>query len=156
MRKKTGIQEEPTTKPLEYFEERRDDIVRDIREMVEIESPSDSKQAVGRLGKYLAGKFSRLGGQVQFHKAVEVGDHLQVNFGGKNDRKPVLLLGHMDTVYPVGTLATMSCRVADGRLWGPGTLDMKSGIGLICIPLRPYQRGMGDCPGRVTACRFLT
>ncbi|PYX36372.1 MAG: peptidase M20 [Acidobacteria bacterium] len=146
MRKKTGIQEEPTTKPLEYFEERRDDIVRDIREMVEIESPSDSKQAVGRLGKYLAGKFSRLGGQVQFHKAVEVGDHLQVNFGGKNDRKPVLLLGHMDTVYPVGTLATMSCRVADGRLWGPGTLDMKSGIGLMLHSIAALQARNGELP----------
>ena len=145
-RKKTGIQEEPTTKPLEYFEERRDDIVADIREMVEIESPSDSKQAVDRLGEHLAGKFSGLGGQVQFHKAVEVGDHLQVNFGGKNDRKPVLLLGHMDTVYPVGTLATMSCRVADGRLWGPGTLDMKSGIGLILHSIAALQARNGELP----------
>jgi glutamate carboxypeptidase len=42
--------------------------------------------------------------------------------------KPVMLLGHLDTVYPLSTLATMPCRVADGRLWGPGSFDMKSGI----------------------------
>ncbi len=145
-RKKTRLHEERTTKPLEYFEERRDDIVADIREMVEIESPSDSKQVVDRLGEYLAGKFSGLGGQVQFHEAVDVGDHLQVNFSGKNDRKPVLLLGHMDTVYPVGTLATMSCRVADGRLWGPGTLDMKSGIGLMLHSIAALQPRNGELP----------
>src|SRR5207253_7771003 len=53
-------------------------------------------------------------------------------------------LGHMDTVYPVGTLATMSCRVADGRLWGPGTLDMKSGIGLILHSIAALQARNGE------------
>jgi glutamate carboxypeptidase len=42
----------------------------------------------------------------------------------------VLLLGHLDTVWPVGTLKTMPCRVSDGRLWGPGTLDMKAGVAM--------------------------
>jgi glutamate carboxypeptidase len=56
------------------------------------------------------------------------GDHLQVDFAGTRGGKPVLLLGHLDTVYPMGTLSTMPCRVSDGRLWGPGSFDMKSGI----------------------------
>jgi glutamate carboxypeptidase len=55
------------------------------------------------------------------------GDHLQVDFAGAGG-KPVMLLGHMDTVYPMGTLATMPCRVTGERLWGPGSFDMKSGI----------------------------
>src|SRR6266852_3354510 len=135
---------------LQYFEERRDDIVTDIRQMAEIESPSDSKQAVDRLGKYLADKFSRLGGRVQFHPAAQFGDHLQVDFSGKDERKRVLLLGHMDTVYPVGTLATMPCRVADGRLWGPGTLDMKSGIGLMLHAIAALQAWHGELPRPVT------
>jgi len=135
---------------LQYFEERRDDIVTDIRQMAEIESPSDSKQAVDRLGKYLADKFSRLGGRVQFHPAAQFGDHLQVDFRGKGDRKPVLLLGHMDTVYPVGTLATMPCRVADGRLWGPGALDMKAGIGLMLHAIAALKAWHGELPRPVT------
>ena len=135
---------------LQYFEERRDDIVTDIRQMAEIESPSDNKQAVDRLGKYLADKFSRLGGRVQFHPAAEFGDHLQVDFSGKDERKRVLLLGHMDTVYPGGTLATMPCRVADGRLWGPGTLDMKSGIGLMLHAIAALQAWHGELPRPVT------
>ena len=56
------------------------------------------------------------------------GDHLQVDFAATGGGKPVLLLGHLDTVYPMGTLAAMPCRLADGRLWGPGSFDMKSGI----------------------------
>ena len=52
-------------------------------------------------------------------------------FATERSGKPVLLLGHLDTVYPLGTLAGMPCRVADGRLSGPGALDMKSGIALM-------------------------
>lgn len=143
--KKTEIQGD-RTKQLRYFEEQRDNIVKDIRQMVEIESPSDSKQDVDRLGKYLADKFSRLGGRVQFHPAAEFGDHLQVDFRGKDDREPVLLLGHLDTVYPVGTLATMPRREADGRLWGPGTLDMKSGIGLMLHAIAALKAWHGELP----------
>ena len=115
---------------LRYFEERRDRIVDTIRQLVEVESSSDDKIAVDRIARLLAGRFEALGGHSKLHRAQKFGDHLQVDFDGKRG-KPILLLGHYDTVYPAGTLATMPCRVADGRLWGPGALDMKSGIGLM-------------------------
>lgn len=91
---------------LAYFNKRRDEIVSTIRELVEIESPSDNKAAVDRVAEAIAEKFSRLGGEVRFHRAKDFGSHLQVNFGGKS-AKPVLLLGHYDTVYPLGTLGSM-------------------------------------------------
>ena len=116
------------TKHLGYFQERKDQIVQTIRQLVETESPTENKQAVDRLGTLLAGRFEALGGHAKFHRVQNFGDHLQVDFAGAGGGKPVLLLGHLDTVYPVGTLATMPCRVADGRLWGPGSFDMKSGI----------------------------
>src|ERR1700686_1391737 len=100
--------------PLEYFERRQEEIVRTIRQLVEIESPSDNKPAVDRLSALLAAKFTALGGQAKFRKSSEYGDHLQVDFAGGSAAKPVLLLGHSDTVYPLGTLATMPCRVAGG------------------------------------------
>ena len=115
-------------KRLRYFQERRDQMVQTIHQLAEIESPSDNKDAVDRLGTLLAGRFEGLGGHAKFHRVEEFGDHLQVDFAGTGGEKPVLLLGHLDTVYPLGTLATMPCRVASGRLWGPGTFDMKSGI----------------------------
>jgi len=113
---------------LEYFEQRKDRIIETIRQLVEVESPSDSKAAVDRLGSMLAGRFEGLGGHAKLHRAVDVGDHLQVDFSGKRKVKPLLLLGHLDTVYPLGTLKDMPYRLADGRLWGPGSFDMKSGI----------------------------
>ena len=115
-------------KQLSYFQERKEQIVQTIRQLVEIESPSDNKEAVDRLGALLAGRFEGLGGHAKFHRVQNFGDHLQVDFAGASGGKPVLLLGHLDTVYPIGTLSTMPCRVADGRLWGPGSFDMKSGI----------------------------
>jgi glutamate carboxypeptidase len=111
-----------------YFQQRREQIVQTIRQLVEIESPSDNKQAVDRLGALLAGRFEGLGGHAKFHRTADFGDHLQVDFTGARAGKPVLLLGHLDTVYAMGTLASMPCRVADGRLFGPGAFDMKSGI----------------------------
>jgi glutamate carboxypeptidase len=118
-------------KRLRYFQERRDQMVQTIHQLVEIESPSDNKDAVDRLGTLLAGRFEGLGGHAKFHRVQKFGDHLQVDFAGTGRGKPVLLLGHLDTVYPLGTLATMPSRVASGRLWGPGTFDMKSGIALM-------------------------
>ncbi len=56
----------------------------------------------------------------------------------------MLLLGHIDTVYPMGTLSTMPCRVAEGRLWGPGALDMKSGIALILHALEGLRAWHSD------------
>jgi glutamate carboxypeptidase len=111
-----------------YFEERKDQIVQTIRQLVEIESPTDNKQAVDQLGALLAGRFEALGGHAKFHRVQDFGDHLQVDFTGARGGKPVLLLGHLDTVYPIGTLTTMPCRIANSRLWGPGAFDMKSGI----------------------------
>jgi glutamate carboxypeptidase len=123
---------------LAYFKERRDEIVSTIRELVEIESPSDNKTAVDEVAEVVAHKFSRLGGEVRFHRAKDFGSHLQVNFAGKS-AKPVLLLGHYDTVYPLGTLATMPCRAVNNKLSGPGVLDMKSGIALMLHALAGLQ-----------------
>lgn len=139
-----------TAPPLEYFEERQELLVNTIRQMVEIESPTDNKQAVDRLGRWLATKFDALGGHSKFHRAVDFGDHLQVDFPGRSRRPPVLLLGHMDTVYPLGTLASMPCRVEDGRLWGPGALDMKSGIAFMLVAIDALRDQGGTLPRPVT------
>jgi glutamate carboxypeptidase len=127
---------------LAYFTGHRDAIVSTIRELVEIESPSDNKAAVDRVAEVVAEKFSRLGGEIRFHRVKNFGSHLQVNFGGSS-AKPVLLLGHYDTVYPIGTLATMPCGIAGNKLTGPGVLDMKSGIALMLHAIAALQEWHG-------------
>jgi glutamate carboxypeptidase len=135
---------------LHYFVERQDEIVQTIRELTEIESPSDNKQAVDRIAKFLAVKFEQLGGRTQLHPSAEYGDSLQVDFGSPANRKPVLLLGHYDTVYPLGTLKTMPSNIEDGRLRGPGVLDMKSGIALMLHAIEALQQWHGALPRPVT------
>lgn len=125
-------------------------MVQTIQELVEIESPSDNKQAVNRIGAFLAAKFEALGGRTLFHRSQDFGDSLQVDFTASSDAgaepKPVLLLGHYDTVYPLGTLAKMRCTLADDRLHGPGVLDMKSGIALMLYAIGALQTWHGGLP----------
>ena len=135
---------------IQYFAERTLDIVQTIRQLVEIESPSDVKQAVDRLSTILTGRFEELGGKVTLHRAEKYGSHLQADFAGTQKSKPVLLLGHMDTVYPIGTISKMRCHEAEGKLWGPGVLDMKSGIALILAAIESLRSNEGFLPRPVT------
>jgi glutamate carboxypeptidase len=147
--KRGGIQRAARERLL-HFENRTQALVDTIREFVEIESPSDNKQAADRMGSFLATKFQTLGGRVQIHRATDFADNLQIDFPGLEKTKPVLLLGHFDTVYPLGTLANMPWRSANGRLHGPGVLDMKSGIALMFHAIEALQTWHGTLPRPVT------
>ena len=138
------------SKRLLSLERRLKTMVAAVREIVEIESPSDDKSAADRMGAHLAEKFAAMGGVITRHKARDRGDHLQVNFAGRDRRKPVLLLGHFDTVYPLGTPATMPCSEANGKLMGPGVLDMKAGIVLMMFAIEALQEWHGELPRPVT------
>jgi glutamate carboxypeptidase len=144
----------PWPERLLYFEARRESLLDTIREFVEIESPSDHKPAADRMARFLAERFSAFGGRPRFHPAETFGDHLQIDFPsretGSKKTKPILLLGHFDTVYPLGTLAQMPCHIADGRMYGPGVLDMKSGIGLMLYALAALQSWHSGLPRPVT------
>ncbi len=135
---------------LRYFESRSEALVETIREFVEVESPSDDKPAGDRMGKILANKFEALGGRATVHRAEDYADNIQIDFPGNAAVKPVLLLGHFDTVYPMGTLAKMPCQVANGRLHGPGVLDMKSGIALMFYAIEALKAWHGRLPRPVT------
>ena len=135
---------------LNYFAERREQIVSTTRDLVEVESPSDSKPAVDRVAEVTAKRFAALGGHVRIHHADPFGNHLQVDFRGESNSKPVLLLGHYDTVYPLGTLATMPCRTVGDKLTGPGVLDMKSGIALMLHAIAALKHWNSELPRPVT------
>ena len=121
-----------------------------LKTLVETESPSHDKAAVDRVGAIVAEQARKLGGQVELISNQETGNHVLVRFasskgmGGMDEvNKPILLLCHMDTVFPLGTFSKMPFREVDGKIFGPGTLDMKSGIviGLSAIE-DARQRGM--------------
>lgn len=133
---------------LSYFRQQQSAILDTIEQLVTLESPSDVKAAVDRVGTVLASRFEQLGGTVRMHTAEKFGNHLQVNFRGKSAQRPLLLLGHMDTVYPVGTIAKMPFRVSHNRVWGPGVFDMKAGIALVFHVIEALVRWSGSVPPR--------
>ena len=105
------------------------------RKLVLAESPSDDKAAVDACVAIAAETARAIGGRIKLHRQRQHGDVLEVRFGPRAKRssnlpKPIMLLGHLDTVWPIGMLRQMPCRIADGRLWGPGTLDMKVGVAM--------------------------
>ncbi len=114
---------------LAFAQSKQREIVALIRELVECESPTDDARAVDRFVDLVAAKISGIA-KVKTFPGGRFGRHLRCEFQlpGRKKQGRILALGHSDTVWPVGTLETMPFREADGRLWGPGVLDMKSGI----------------------------
>jgi glutamate carboxypeptidase len=135
---------------LRWLTARQSEMVASVREMVLRESPTQNKQACDALCSYLARQFESLGGHVRIHRQRSAGNHLQVTFTGAKGRESVLLLGHFDTVYDVGTLQTMPWREAKGRLYGPGVFDMKSGIAQMMFALWAAREVRGGLPRPVT------
>jgi glutamate carboxypeptidase len=116
---------------LAYARSNQSSIIAMIRELVECESPSDHPPSVNRFVDLLASKLDGAG-RLRTFPGGRFGRHLRCEFTLPGPRKPangrILALAHSDTVWPLGTLAQMPFRQEDGRLWGPGVLDMKSGI----------------------------
>ena len=104
------------------------------RQLVLVESPSDNKAAVDACLALAAARGKELGARVKIHRQTGFANVLELRFGprakNKDTARPIVLLGHLDTVWPLGTLQTMPCRLRAGRLWGPGTLDMKAGVAM--------------------------
>lgn len=130
---------------LAYLRERETAMVADLIRLVELESPTEDKAAIDRLGRVLADELHGLGAQVDVLPQEAAGDHLRARWGvGPGG---ILLLCHMDTVWPLGTLAQMPARVTDGRLYGPGAFDMKGGIVNALWAIRAL-RALDLTPGR--------
>jgi glutamate carboxypeptidase len=131
---------------LRWVTEHEREMVACVRELVVRESPTHNKLACDELCSYLAVQFERLDGHVKVHREDVAGDHLQVDFAGNEQRQALLLLGHLDTVYDVGTIESMPWREEKGRLYGPGVFDMKSGIAQMMLALAALREIQGALP----------
>ena len=119
---------------LDYCLANHDWLLEFIEALVAIESPSDDPAAVNRCGQELARRLEAMGGAITRIPSSAAGDHLRAGFG--NGTTQILLLGHFDTVWPIGQLASMPLKREGGRLYGPGVFDMKAGIGLASLATR--------------------
>jgi glutamate carboxypeptidase len=109
-------------------------LVNTIEALVRLESPTTDKAAVDRCGRELSARLEAIGGRVTHLQRDDAGDHLRAEFGQGDSQ--ILLLGHFDTVWPVGQLAKMPLIQANGRLHGPGVFDMKAGIAIGMLATR--------------------
>jgi glutamate carboxypeptidase len=121
-----------------------------LRTMVECESPSDDAAAVNRFVELFADLASPMA-KVRTIAGGRFGKHLLCEFpaGKKPAAGQVLVLGHSDTVWPMGTLQSMPFREAEGRLWGPGVLDMKSGLAMVLFAMRGLKEMEIALPAKV-------
>jgi glutamate carboxypeptidase len=125
---------------LSYVQARQSEIVALIRRMVECESPSDDAAAVNRFVELIAAEVAAEA-KVKTYPGGKFGKHCVCEFTlpGRPKSGQILALGHSDTVWPIGTLRSMPFREAEGRLWGPGVLDMKAGVAFFIYALRALR-----------------
>src|SRR5579863_3682853 len=108
---------------------RQAQMVRLLAKFTRAESPSDAKRAVDLFGQMVAAEWRGRGARVQFLRQGRHGDHIRAVWPGRSARgSQILVLGHLDTVYGLGTLRDMPFRVIRGRAFGPGVFDMKGGL----------------------------
>ncbi len=125
---------------LRYAQEKQAEIVAFTSELAAMESPSDSPAAVNRLVDLLIERTADIA-SAQTFDSTRFGRTLRLAFQlpGEFKEGQVLALGHSDTVWPLGTAKHMPVNEASGRLWGPGVLDMKSGLAFFVFAMRALR-----------------
>lgn len=126
---------------LAYAQTKLAEIVQSIRRLVECESPSDDPAAVNRFVDLFTAEIADIA-KVKTFKGGRFGKHMRCEFqlpGPRQRKGQILGLGHSDTVYPRGILKTMPWRQANGRLYGPGVLDMKGGLAFFIWAMRAIR-----------------
>ena len=117
---------------------KQNELIAFLRELVECESPSDDPAAIVRFADVFETRVADIA-KVKRVKGGKFGPHLQCEFelpGSSRKKAQILALGHSDTVYPLGILARMPFSIRDGRIWGPGVLDMKGGVAFFVYAMR--------------------
>jgi glutamate carboxypeptidase len=115
---------------LRLLKPRLQEMLDTLRQFVTSESPSLEKAAADRCCGLVAEEWVKLDARVERLGQKNRGDHLRVTYAPEHLQAAgqLLVLGHYDTVYSVGTLTIMPFRISGGKAHGPGTFDMKAGI----------------------------
>ena len=132
---------------VQFFDQRVPQMVERLERLVLFESPTTSKPHVDALGEYIDAWCRELGAEVTVYPREEIGDLRLAVWNADAPGKPIMMIAHMDTVWPVGTLDTMPLRREGDVLFGPGALDMKCGIVTTLEAIRGL-RDRGELPYR--------
>src|SRR5262249_1731178 len=124
---------------VDHYAARRESILKSIRELVERETRSREESRLNEIASFVAGQLREIGAWVELIPQPGYGTHLRSRFDFDHERaeKSVLVIGHLDTVWPVGALERLPFRVTpEGHAHGPGIFDMKSGVAIAVESLR--------------------
>jgi glutamate carboxypeptidase len=126
---------------IDHFQERRTALLEFIRAMVERETTSREAARLDEIARFVAAALQELGGNIELTAVPGYGTHVRARFFDQNHERKntarLLVIGHLDTVWPIGTLARLPFRITDeGRAHGPGIFDMKSGIAAVIEAIR--------------------
>jgi glutamate carboxypeptidase len=122
-----------------YFAGRKDAIVAFSRALVEAESPSGDEAGSKAVVSLLAAAAEAISGVTKIERvpSENYGEHLRVRaFGDSPKAKPIVILGHTDTVHPRGSLKQRPWRIEAGKAYGPGVFDMKANCALAIEVIR--------------------
>ncbi|TVR22163.1 MAG: M20 family peptidase [Anaerolineaceae bacterium] len=134
---------------LNYFTGQKQAMVDLLTEMIGYETPTRQKKHVDQLGAFMEGHFRAMGASsVTRYEQTEVGDMLLAKWHEDAPGQPIMFLIHIDTVWPLGTLAERPVTIdAEGKLFGPGAVDMKGGVTIVLTALRGLVE-RGEFPER--------
>jgi glutamate carboxypeptidase len=134
---------------LTYFQSQQQAMVDLLTTLCNFETPTRGKEAVDKMGAFMEAQFRDLGASSVTRIAqTEVGDMLLAKWNETAPGKPIMFLIHIDTVWPLGTLAERPVTIKDdGKLYGPGAIDMKGGITIVLSALRGLKE-RGEMPNR--------
>jgi len=122
-----------------YFKSRQGEMVSLLKDLVQRESPTSDKKAVDACSSCLVEKFKKIGAKITRFPQKKIGDFHLIEFPAKPDKRregQILILTHIDTVWPVGKIYQMPFYVAGDKVFGPGALDMKAGLVLAFYSLK--------------------
>ncbi len=114
-----------------YFKSRQGEMVNLLKNIVSLESPSSDKNAVDECSSFLAKEFQKSGAKVTRYPFKDLGDLHLVEYPRlkpKERKEQILILTHIDTVWPVGKIKNMPFYISGNKVFGPGVLDMKAGL----------------------------
>ncbi|MBI4855058.1 MAG: M20 family metallopeptidase [Acidobacteria bacterium] len=122
---------------VEYFSRRKEDIIKEIQHFIELETPSGNAGHIAVMVEDLATLLKALGAKVEII-TTEGGPSLHAQFQSSitNSQETLFIVGHCDTVWPLGTLKRRPFEIRENRIYGPGVFDMKSGIVLVLEAIR--------------------
>ena len=141
--------------PIDYYSNLQSKMSHFLKQMVETESPSHNKEAVDRMGSIILEQLKKLKADIFIDKQDKTGDNILGQWNKDDNQMGILLLSHMDTVFPLGTLSNFPCREESGNLHGPGALDMKAGIEILLTCLESLQ-DLGKFPHKPINALFTS